>query len=956
MKLLDKILKAGDGKRLKAVQAMVAPINALEDETQKLSDTELQAKTAEFRDRLDNGASLDDLLPEAFAVVREAAWRVIGQRHYDVQLMGGTALHWGSVAEMRTGEGKTLVSTLPVYLNALAGKGVHAVTVNDYLASRDAEWMGQIHRWLGLTVGLVVPGNNDSAHKQKQYAADITYGTNNEVGFDYLRDNMARSLDKMTQRGHNFAIVDEIDSILIDEARTPLIISGKVRGAADLYNKFAKVAAQLKRDVDYEVDEEKKLVAITDDGISSVENILGVQNLYDGVQGDLIHQLNAALRAKELFHRDKDYLVADNEVKIVDEFTGRVLDGRRWSDGLHQAVEAKEGVRIKDEQQTMATVTLQNYFRLYDKLAGMTGTALADAAELETTYGLQVVQIPTNKPVIRNDEPDLIYKSEDAKFDAVVDDLQERVANGQPVLVGTASVEKSEKLGKLLAERGVEHEVMNAKQHFREADVVAQAGQPGAVTVATNMAGRGVDIVLGGNPEKLAERDTRAEGYELDSEEGQAYYQKRLDHWSPICEKSGDEVRDAGGLYVLATERHESRRIDDQLRGRSGRQGDPGESRFYLSLEDDLMRIFATGAMNWVMDRALPEDVPIESKMVTKSVERAQTTVEQRNAEARKNVLKYDEVFNQQRMVIYGRRQQLLERGDLRDDTIEAIGDVAHHLVANHCAEELDDTWDLEALHAELKTYWPSELEVGELERPRSTGELQELLEADGIARYEAREAELGDDIMRQIERQIMLQLIDQRWRDHLAEMDHLRDGISLRAMGQRDPLTEWQREGFDLFSDMMAALSVDYVRYLMHVEVTAPAAAGTRAASGDDGTAGDTTEGETAKSAGNGAAPAADPDTAQGGKGSDTASGTGERAAAGDGVTIGSASNALAGPTVSESDLSATKDGADDAAPRPASKKQTVRAPVVKDEWQKTPRNAPCPCGSGKKFKQCHG
>ncbi len=960
MKLLDKILKAGDGKRLKAVKAMVEPINALEPDMQKLSDTELQAKTAEFRDRLDNGATLDDLLPEAFAVVREAALRVIGQRHYDVQLMGGTALHWGSVAEMRTGEGKTLVSTLPVYLNALSGKGVHAVTVNDYLASRDAEWMGQIHRWLGLTVGLVVPGDADTAHKKQQYAADITYGTNNEVGFDYLRDNMNKSLDDQRQRGHHFAIVDEIDSILIDEARTPLIISGKVRGAADLYNRFAKVAAQLKRDVDYDVDEEKKLVAITDDGISSVENILGVQNLYDGVQGDLVHQLNAALRAKELFHRDKDYLVADNEVKIVDEFTGRVLDGRRWSDGLHQAVEAKEGVRIKDEQQTMATVTLQNYFRLYDKLAGMTGTALADAAELETTYGLQVVQIPTNKPVVRADEPDLIYKSEDAKFDAVVDDLQERVEKGQPVLVGTASVEKSEKLGKLLVERGVEHEVLNAKQHFREADVVAQAGQPGSVTVATNMAGRGVDIVLGGNAEKLAERDTRAAGHEFESDEGQEYYRERLDYWTPICDKAGQKVRDAGGLYVLATERHESRRIDDQLRGRSGRQGDPGESRFYLSLEDDLMRIFATGAMNWVMDRALPEDVPIESKMVTKSVERAQTTVEQRNAEVRKNVLKYDEVFNQQRMVIYGRRQQLLERGELRDDTIEAIGDVAHHLVANHCPEELDDTWDLESLHAELKTFWPSELELDDLAGASSTNELREMIEAEGLARYEAREEELGEQIMRQIERQIMLQLIDQRWRDHLSEMDHLRDGISLRAMGQRDPLTEWQREGFDLFSDMMAALSVDYVRYLMHVEVTAPAAASSAAAAGDDGTSGDGAVAARPSGVdGNGGSGAAgtngESGGAQTGVDGDAAGGTGGSEA--NRVAIGAASPSLAGPTVTESDLSATKQRADE--PTPAvggGSRQATKTPVVKDEWEKTPRNAPCPCGSGKKFKQCHG
>ncbi|MDH5290541.1 MAG: preprotein translocase subunit SecA, partial [Acidimicrobiia bacterium] len=726
MKLLDKLLRAGEGKRLKAAQALVAPINALEPEIKKLSDRELQGMTATFKERLANGATLDDIMPETFAVVREAASRVIGQRHYDVQLIGGSALHWGSVAEMKTGEGKTLVSTLPVYLNALAGKGVHVVTVNDYLASRDAEWMGRVHRWLGLRIGLVVPGNTDTAFKQAQYNCDITYGTNNEFGFDYLRDNMARSLDGMTQRGHFYAIVDEIDSILIDEARTPLIISGRARGAADLYYR------QLERDVHYDVDEEKRLVAPTDEGVDKVEEILGVENLYDGVQGDLVHQLQAALRAKELFHRDKDYLVADGEVKIVDEFTGRILEGRRWSDGLHQAVEAKERVKIKEEQQTLATVTLQNYFRMYDKLAGMTGTALADAAELETTYGLAVVQIPTNRPMVRQDAPDLIYKTEESKFAAVVDDLEERVAKGQPVLVGTASVEKSEKLGRLLEQRGVSHEILNAKQHFREAEIVAQAGQPGVVTVATNMAGRGVDIILGGNAEKLAERDTRAEGLDPASDEGAAHLQKRLDYWTPICEDNGKEVRDVGGLYVLATERHESRRIDDQLRGRSGRQGDPGESRFYLSLEDDLMRIFATGAMSWVMDRALPDDVPIESKMVTKSVERAQNTVEQRNAEVRKNVLKYDEVFNQQRKVIYKRRQQILEQGDLRDETIEAIGTVAQTLVDTHCVEDLDDSWDLEALHTELRTFWPTDLTLEQLGEPDGRKDLQELITEDG--------------------------------------------------------------------------------------------------------------------------------------------------------------------------------------------------------------------------------
>ena len=918
MKLLDKILRAGDGKRLKAVQSVVEPINALESEMGSLSDGQLQAKTAEFKQRLDNGADLDDLLVEAFAVVRETAERVIGQRHYDVQLMGGAGLHWGSVAEMRTGEGKTLVSTLPVYLNALAGKGVHAVTVNDYLASRDADWMGQIHRWHGLTVGLVVPGNTTTEFKKAQYACDITYGTNNEFGFDYLRDNMARSLDGLTQRGHNYAIVDEVDSILIDEARTPLIISGKVRGAADLYYRFAEIAGRLRRDVDYDVDEEKRLVAITDDGISRVEELLEIENLYDGVQGDLVHQLNSALKAKELFHRDKDYLVDRDEVKIVDEFTGRVLDGRRWSDGLHQAVEAKEGVKIKEEQQTMATVTLQNYFRLYEKLAGMTGTAMADAAELETTYGLTVVQIPTNRPLARIDQPDLIYKTEIAKFAAAIDDMAERVERGQPVLIGTASVEKSEILSGLMAKRGLAHEVLNAKANFREADIVAQAGKSGALTVATNMAGRGVDIVLGGNPEKLAEADTKAEGYELDSDEGQVYYEKRLGYWKPICLEDAKKVIGAGGLYVLATERHESRRIDDQLRGRSGRQGDPGESRFYLSLEDDLMRIFATGAMNWVMDRALPEDVPIESKMVTKSVERAQNTVEQRNAETRKNVLKYDEVYNQQRKVIYGRRMQILQQGDLREDTVEALSDVAEALVTTHCLQELDDTWDLEGLLAELTTFWPTSVTAEDLGEVRSLEAMREMIAADGLGRYEQREAELGEPVMRQIERQIMLQLIDQRWRDHLTEMAHLREGINLRAMGQRDPLTEWQSEGFELFSEMIHSLNVDYVRYIMHVEVVPPQPR-----------------------------PAVDAQPA-----------SGPVAAPEDGVAPAAvaAPAGRAVPTVpTATEITASKEGEEDDE-SPKAKAKAPDQPYVKDEWDKTPRNAPCPCGSGKKFKQCHG
>ncbi|MBU6216962.1 MAG: preprotein translocase subunit SecA, partial [Acidobacteria bacterium] len=595
MGILDKILRAGEGKKVRAIQALVPEINALEPEMEALSDEALSHRTVEFRQRLDNGAELDDLLIEAFAVVREAARREIGERHYDVQLMGGAALHFGWVAEMRTGEGKTLVSTLPVYLNALAGKGVHVITVNDYLATRDSDWMGRVHRRLGLSVGLILPNVYDPNHKRIQYGCDITYGTNNEFGFDYLRDNMAMSRPEQVQRGHSFCIVDEIDSILIDEARTPLIISGHIAEAAKIYYQFASIVRGLKRDVHYDVDEEKRTVAPTDEGIEAVEKALGVENMYDEVSQNLVHQLQAALRAKELFKRDKDYLVQRGEVKIVDEFTGRVLDGRRWSEGLHQAVEAKEGVKIAEENQTLATITLQNYFRMYDKLAGMTGTAETEASEFLTTYGLHVVPIPTHRPMIRLDQADLIYKTEDAKFNAVVEDIIGRHEAGQPVLVGTISVEKSEKLSRYLNKRGVPHEVLNAKLHFREADIVAQAGRLGAVTVATNMAGRGVDIILGGNAEMLAARDLAAEGLTADTPEGQARLAELVAAHEPECREGREKVRELGGLYVLGTERHESRRIDNQLRGRSGRQGDPGESRFYLSLEDDLMRLFATG-------------------------------------------------------------------------------------------------------------------------------------------------------------------------------------------------------------------------------------------------------------------------------------------------------------------------------------------------------------------------
>ncbi|NDH47666.1 MAG: preprotein translocase subunit SecA [Acidimicrobiia bacterium] len=916
MGILDRILRAGEGKKLKALEGLVPDINAEEAALVKLSDDALRAKTDEFRQRIERGESLDDLLIESFAVVREAARRVIGQRHYDVQLMGGAALHFGWVAEMKTGEGKTLVSTLPAYLNGLSGKGVHLITVNDYLARRDSEWMGRVHRWLGLNVGLVVPGHRERPEQKRQdYAADITYGTNNEFGFDYLRDNMAPTKANKVQRGHNFAIVDEVDSILIDEARTPLIISGRVADAANLYYRFASIVRSLKRDDDYEVEEDKRIVMPTEKGIERVEQELGIENLYDEVQRNLVHQLQVALKAKELYRRDKDYIVQAGEVKIVDEFTGRILEGRRWSEGIHQAVEAKEGVKIKEENQTLATITLQNYFRMYSKLAGMTGTAQTEAAELMNTYGLQVVPVPTNRPVARLDEPDLIFKSENAKFNAVVDDIVERNANGQPILVGTVSVEKSEHLSRLLTKRGIKHEVLNAKQHTREAEIVTQAGRLGSVTVATNMAGRGVDILLGGNPEGLARRAVLAEGFGVDTladefalpmpldqmpdeyrearEKAQARYAQLLETISAECKAEGDRVRAVGGLYVIGSERHESRRIDNQLRGRAGRQGDPGSSRFYLSLDDELMRLFATGALSWVMGRALPEDEAIEHKMVTKAIERAQSTVEQRNGEIRKNVLKYDEVMNEQRKVIYLRRDQILDGMDLKSEAMEYLAEAVDSLIETHCVSEADDEWDLDGLAKELKTFWPTELSAAALGRSRSTNEMYDVVMADASAFYERRESELGSNVMRDVERQVMLRIIDQRWREHLEEMDYLQEGINLRAMGQKDPLAEWQREGYEMFGAMMKGIAQDFVRYVMHVQVvrndeTTPAVQNLQ-------------------------------------------------------QTKSEAPSAVSGASV-ESGVA------------PAPSQPTKQMPVVNDEWSKTPRNAPCPCGSGKKFKLCHG
>ena len=934
MALFQRVLRAGEGKKLRLLEQLVPEINAVEPEVERLSDEEMRARTGEFRAELDRGADLNDILVDAFAVTREAARRVIGQRHYDVQLIGGAALHFGWVAEMRTGEGKTLVSTLPVYLNALASRGVHVVTVNDYLAARDAEWMGRIHRFLGLDVGLVVPGPYDAAHKRRQYDADITYGTNNEFGFDYLRDNMAPSRGAQVQRGHNYCIVDEVDSILIDEARTPLIISGRVADAAKLYQQFARIAAMMTRDLDYEVEEDKRNVAVLEPGISKVERALNIDNLYEQVSANLVHQMNAALRAKELYRRDKDYVVSHGEVKIVDEFTGRILEGRRWSEGLHQAVEAKEGVAIKEENQTLATITLQNYFRLYDKLAGMTGTATTEAAEFNGTYGLDVVPVPTHLPVARDDQGDLIYKTEAAKLEAVVDDIVERIAAGQPTLVGTVSVENSEKLSAALERRGIDHNVLNAKEHTREAEIIAQAGRLGSVTVATNMAGRGVDILLGGNPEGLARRDMLREKLDPDDPDNAAEFASRAERYEPECRVEGDAVRKLGGLYVLGTERHESRRIDNQLRGRSGRQGDPGASRFYLSLEDDLMRLFATGAVNWVMDRTLPDDVPLEAKMVTKAIERAQNTVEQKNAEVRKNVLKYDEVMNEQRKVIYARREQILGGGDLRAESLGYLRDAAEAAVGDHCESEVPTEWDLDGLLATIGTYWPTELTAAELagEGQRNWGidDAVELVCADGEHHYEARETEIGTEAMREVERQVMLRLIDQRWREHLADMDHLREGIHLRGIGQKDPVAEWQREGFDMFGAMLERVYRDFVTYVMHVQI-APAPVGDAAASG----AASVTAGPSPSTPAGGAtrttdvqysAPDLTPSTVGAGNGASAAG------------PSPSAPRGPSGPSQSRR-IAAASTGT-----------------VVKSAQEKLGRNDPCHCGSGRKFKHCHG
>ncbi len=952
MSVFTKVLKAGEGKKVRRLAELVPLIGALEPDLQSLSDEALAHKTVEFRERLDQGETLDDLLVEAYAVVREAAWRVLGQRHFDVQLMGGMALHFGWIAEMKTGEGKTLVSTLPAYLNGLDGRGVHMVTVNEYLASRDAEWMGRVHRWLGLSVGLISSTVDDPVLKQAAYGSDITYGTNNEFGFDYLRDNMTRSREHMAQRGHVFAIVDEVDSILIDEARTPLIISGPADEAAQLYYQFASIARTLTRDIDYEVDEEKKTVIPLEAGIEKVESAVGVDNIYDAVSVNYVHQLTKALTAKDLYKRDKDYLVAGGEVKIIDEFTGRTMEGRRWSDGLHQAIEAKERVSINEENHTWATVTLQNYFRMYEKLSGMTGTAETEAGEFASTYGLAVVPIPTNKDMVRTDQPDLVFKSEEAKFNAVVDDIAERNEQGQPMLVGTASVAKSEQLSRLLEKRGIPHNVLNAKQHFREAEVVAQAGRLGAVTVATNMAGRGVDIILGGNPELLAQHELAAEGVDLDTEEGLAALDTRQSAIEARCRDEGEKVRKLGGLYVLGSERHESRRIDNQLRGRSGRQGDPGESRFYLSLDDELLRLFATGAMNWVMGRTLPDDVPIESKTVAKAIERAQNTVEARNAEIRKDNLKYDEVMDQQRKVIYERRLQVIDGEDLEEHTEDLLAGAAEKLVAEYCPTEFEEDWDIKGLIDALMQYYPTKFSVEDLTQAATTEDLVESIVEEALDYYEQHGESMpeGAETMRQIERDVYLQIMDARWRDHLAEMDNLKDGIHLRWTVQADPLNAWQQEGYSMFGQLMEVIDNDYLRYILHVEAVQPSAvepdldkAVYAAAEDPVGETGALATALLAEQGTNVAAQTAllapSPD---GGNGLMAAGGGGVAGAdAGVGANGGGGGGGKGGKAKIK---------------RPNAPDPDSLVPIVKDQHEKVGRNEPCWCGSGKKFKFCHG
>jgi preprotein translocase subunit SecA len=993
-KIVEKLLRAGEGRIIKKLHGIAAQVNAIEEDFEKLTDAELRAETDVFRERLAAGESLDDILPEAFAAVREASKRTLGKRHFDVQLMGGAALHLGNVAEMKTGEGKTLVATLPSYLNALEGKGVHVVTVNDYLAEYQSELMGRVHRMLGLETGVILASMTPE-QRRVEYAKDITYGTNNEFGFDYLRDNMAWSMDELVQRGHNFAIVDEVDSILIDEARTPLIISGPADAATKWYTEFSRIADLLTRgelesgEGDYEVDEKKKTVGVLEAGIAKVEDYLGIENLYESVNTPLIGYLNNAIKAKELFKRDKDYVNLNGEILIVDEHTGRMLAGRRYNEGMHQAIEAKEGVEIQNENQTLATITLQNYFRMYDKLSGMTGTAMTEAAELYSIYKLGVVPIPTNRPMIRKDQPDLVYRTEEAKFAAVVDDIVERHAEGQPVLVGTVSVEKSEYLSDQLRRRGVPHEVLNAKQHEREAAIVAQAGRKGAVTVATNMAGRGTDIMLGGNPEFMAVATLKQRGLDPEEtpEEYEAAWDAALAKAEEAVQAEHDEVTALGGLYVLGTERHESRRIDNQLRGRSGRQGDPGESRFYLSLQDDLMRLFNAAMVDRFMTTAkMDDDVPIESKMVSRSIQSAQGQVEGRNFEIRKNVLKYDDVLNRQRQVIYDERRRVLEGEDLHEQIRHFVNDVVGGYVDAETKEGFPDDWDLDRLWSALKTLYPVSVTPDEVAAAAEGGltaeVLREQLTSDAHHAYDAREAELGEEVMREVERRVVLSVLDRKWREHLYEMDYLQEGIGLRAMAQRDPLVEYQREGFQLFEAMNESIKEESVGYLFNVQVdvdqpAAPAPtvqpmsvsdmlAGSGVSGADQATAED--QGATSQPAPSLAeAVAARQQAADAHAGHDHA---GHAHAGHDHAPHDDAASAQA-PQAAEATPTFRAKGLEQPARAPQQlqysapgetgevEQRTVATgsdTLTPEQLQGVSRNSPCPCGSGKKFKMCHG
>ncbi len=915
--ILDKLLRIGEGKILRQLEAIAKAVNAIEDDFVAMTDSELRAMTGEFKERLANGESLDDLMSEAFATVREAAKRVTGMRPFDVQIMGAAALHLGNIAEMKTGEGKTLVATLPSYLNALTGQGVHVVTVNDYLAKYQSEMMGRIHHFLGLDVGVILPEMRPD-ERRVAYNCDVTYGTNNELGFDYLRDNMASSIDECVQRGHHFAVVDEVDSILIDEARTPLIISGPTQDEVRWYAEFARLSRTLVKDVDYEVDEKKRTISVLEPGITKVEDHLGIENLYESANTPLISFLNNSIKAKELFRNDKEYVVMEGEVLIVDEHTGRMLAGRRYNDGLHQAIEAKEGVTVREEYQTLATVTLQNYFRLYEKLSGMTGTAMTEASEFDKIYKLGVVPIPTNKPLIRLDAADLVYRTEEAKYDAVAQDIAERHEKGQPILVGTVSVEKSEHLSNKLRSRGIAHKVLNAKVHADEAKIVAMAGHRGSVTVATNMAGRGTDIMLGGSVEFLADEALRKQG--LDPVEGTEEYDAA---WPAAVEKvraqvaqEHDEVRELGGLYVVGTERHESRRIDNQLRGRSGRQGDPGESRFYLSLEDELMRLFKS---DWV-DRVLqvlriPDDVPIENKRVTGAIANAQGQVESQNFESRKNVLKYDDVMNRQREVIYGERRQVLEGADLEAQIRTFIDDVVTGYVSGY-TQDFAEQWDLEALWTSLKQIFPVSVDLAALEAAADgranldRDELIEVLRTDALDAYDRREAEIGEEVMRELERRVVLSVLDRKWREHLYEMDYLREGIYLRAYSQRDPLIEYQREGFDMFAAMMDGIKEEAVGFLFNLEVQV-----------------DDTEAEAEAQA------QAEADAEQA-----------RREA----------------PQIRAKGLELPKQPQNLSYSAPSEDGEVAvtgsAAASADDPYSNTGRNDYCPCGSGKKYKKCHG